>query len=99
MVYELPIFSQEDVPPSDLFDEFVIQCLDKYFEGDTIYNFADYKREDLKEFVNDLDLKSYEKIKLFVENLPSLYHESKYVNSKGTEQTIKSTTLNDFFTF
>lgn len=100
MVYDSPVFKEDgEISTTDLFNEFVIDCLDKYFEGETVHKFADYSRDQLKEFVEELDLKTYSKIKEFVENIPSLYHETEYTNSKGTKQKIKSSTLNDFFTW
>lgn len=99
MVYESPAFTSDEGGSAELFEELIVNCLDKFFDGDNIVNFSDYTIDQLKEFVQQLDLKTYGKIKEFIENLPSLYHETKYTNSKGTEQTIKSTSLTDFFTF
>jgi hypothetical protein len=52
---------------------------------------------EMKEFVESLDVKVYNKMKDFFNNLPHLEHEIKYTNKNGKDRTITLTTLGDFF--
>lgn len=97
--YESAAFSNDETKAEDLFDEFIMGALDKYWEGDKAVSFQDHTPADIKEFLNNLDIKTYSKIKEFVSNLPTLYYEIKYKNTKGEEKTIKLTSLFDFFMF
>jgi len=54
-------------------------------------------RNDLKEWIDNLDVKVYNKVKEFFSDLPHLHYEIKYTNKNGKDRTITLTTLNDFF--
>lgn len=97
--YESEAFSSDESSKEDLFDEFIIGALDKYWEKDVAVSFKDHTPTDIKEFLNNLDIKTYSKIKEFVSNLPTLYYEVKYKNSKGEDKTLKLTSLLNFFMF
>lgn len=107
---ERAIFLQ--YPPASLYDEqlaaeagkdaeelVMSYCIDKVMVGDEAYPADDSTREELVEFIKDLDLKSRDKIRSFLGNMPHLFYEIEYKNSKGTERKITLTTLSDFFIF
>jgi hypothetical protein len=98
-IYDTDVFKKEGVTSQELFDELVLKCLDKYYDGEVFTNFKDQHPAEVKTFINDLDVKTYHQIKRFIEELPTLFHESKYTNSLGEEKVITSTSLPDFFTF
>ena len=97
--YESEAFSSDESKAEDLFDEFIVGALDKYWEKDVATSFKDHSPKDIKEFLNNLDIKTYSKIKEFVANLPTLHYEVKYKNSKGEDKSLKLTSLLDFFMF
>jgi hypothetical protein len=97
-IYEAPVFQKTDATSDELFDELVVNCLELYRQGDKVTLFTEQKPEDVKKFVYDLDLKTFGKVREFIEGIPTLFHEIKYTNSLGTEKTITSTALTDFFT-
>ena len=78
--------------------ELIIRCVDKIYEGDNIYESKDYKLDDLRAFIENVDIKTFEKIKTFLVNLPKLKHVIKYKNSLGNDREIILTSLTDFFT-
>jgi T4 bacteriophage base plate protein len=78
--------------------ELIVRCIDKIYEGDNIYESKDYKLADLRSFIENIDIKTFEKIKLFLVNLPKLKHVIKYKNSLGNDREIVLTSLTDFFT-
>jgi len=79
-----------------LFD-LIIKCIDTIYQKDTIYKASEYSKEELSEFLEVLDVKSFEKINEFLTNMPKLYYRIEYENSKQTKRIIELTTLTDFF--
>lgn len=83
---------------ADTFDLLVVSCIDKIYSGDDIYEASLYKKEELKEFMDNLTIATFDKVREFFGNIPSMKHEIKYTNKMGTERTIVLRDLNDFFT-
>lgn len=83
---------------TDLLFEILKGCIEKIIDGENEYAAADSTEEELEEFLQSLDVKTFSKIQEFFATMPKLYHEVKYNNSLGNERVIKLTTLNDFFT-
>ncbi len=77
----------------------VTRALDKCWVGNDVTKFSEVSPKDVKEFVDNLDIKSHERIREYISDLPTLYYESKYIDSKGKEKTIKLSSLMDFFAF
>lgn len=75
----------------------IIKCIDKIYVNDTVYEAKDYKKEELSEFLENLNLKTFESIKSFLENTPRVNYEINYKNSLGNEKKIVLRSLNDFF--
>lgn len=98
-IYDSDVFKKDEATGQELFDELVVGVLDKYYEEENFTNFKDHHPKEIREFVNDLDLKTYTALKEFISALPTLYHEAKYENSLGMVKTITSTSLSDFFSF
>lgn len=95
------LYSNKDFLKSkteEIFNNLVVACIDKIYSGEDVYESSLYKPEELKEFVDNLDIKTFEKIREFLNNIPSINHEVKYTNSMGTERKIVLRDLNDFFT-
>jgi hypothetical protein len=45
----------------DTFYELTTKCLDKIYEGDAIYDVSDYTKEQVEEFLDNLNVKTYQK--------------------------------------
>ena len=73
--------------------------MDKIYEGDKLYDCKQQTKEELQEFIDSIPAKQFEQIQNYLTNIPSLFYEIKYSNSKGTERVIQLQTLEDFFTF
>jgi hypothetical protein len=84
--------------PAQVFDRLVIECIDKIFDGENVYQSNLYQKKELEEFIEGLPMKAYDKIREFFNNVPSMKHEITYTNSKGTDRKITLRNLNDFFT-
>lgn len=83
---------------ADVLFDVLKNCIEKIYEGKEEYSVADSTEEELEEFIQSLDVKTFNKIQTFFATMPKLYHEVKYVNSKGNERTIALSSLSDFFT-
>lgn len=97
-IYNTETFRKEDITGLDLMDELLRGSLVSYFEGDKVYNFKDNTIDEIKEFINNLDIKTYNKLNDWVNNLPSIKHVISYTNDNGVKREIVLNTLNDFFT-
>lgn len=85
--------------PIELMDYLIGSCVDKIYDEETVYSAEDYTEEELKNFLDSMDVNTYDKIRIFFDTLPKMFYELKYTNSKGTERTIGLTSLRDFFTW
>jgi hypothetical protein len=82
----------------EAFYALIIKCIDQVYDQDNVYNGQDFKQEDLAEFIELLDIASFDKIRNFMGNLPTLYYKISYKNINGDTRDIELTTLSDFFT-
>ena len=73
-------------------------CIECVFEGDKVYKTNDFTREEVRDFIDSLDVNTYQQIQEFIEAMPRLEHTISYTNSKGREVKIVLKTLTDFFT-
>jgi hypothetical protein len=96
--YNSELFKKKEVTDTDVMDELIKASIQMYFQGDKVYNFNENTQEEIKKFLDNMDIKTYNKLQDYVANLPSLKHELKYTNSLGHEREIVLSTLNDFFT-
>lgn len=83
---------------NDILNKILISCIDVIYDKQKVYPAKDSTEQELIEFIENLDTKSFKKIEEFFTTMPKLYHEIKYQNSVGNERTIKLSTLKDFFT-
>lgn len=83
---------------TDLLSFFLTNCIESVYDADNVYLAADYTKEELDEFLDGLDVKTFEKIKLFFDTMPKMRYTIKYQNSLGHDREIELSTLQDFFT-
>lgn len=79
--------------------ELMIRCVDKIYDGDQVFESSNYTKAQIGEFLENLDIKTFNKIKGFLDSTPKLKHVVKYKNSLGNEKQIELNSLNDFFTW
>jgi hypothetical protein len=82
----------------ETFYRLVIRCIDQIYDEENVYEAKEFSEDDLLEFIELLDIQSFEKIRKFMLDLPSLYYKLEYTNSNGSKRTIELKTLSDFFT-
>lgn len=99
-------------PPATVFDErdevissfdgyeyLASMCIKQIFDGDEVYEATDYTKEELVDFIQNLDTKTYGTIKEFLSNMPRLHYAISYENKQGVRRDLSLNTLTDFFTF
>jgi hypothetical protein len=91
------IYESSDVemtPSTGLFEVITI-CIDKVFSGDEQVSLDG---DDLKEFLDSLDVPTFRKINDFIADVPRVEHTIKYKNSLGRDRYRVYNSLEDFFT-
>lgn len=83
----------------DYMFELIIRCIDNVFVEDEIYNVKDYKRQELEEFLENLDIKTFESVNEFLMTAPKIEHTIEYKNEMGNDRKIVLSSLNDFFSW
>jgi hypothetical protein len=83
--------------PNAIIDELALRCTRKVYNGDKVIPATSFTREELKEWLESLDVKTSGKIREFFNKMPRLSYTIRYKNSLGNERTIELRTLSDFF--
>jgi len=81
----------------DLMTFFIVNCIDTIYDEENVYVAEDFSEQEITEFLDGLDVKSFEKIREFFESIPRLYHKIEYKNSIDNHRSIELTSLKDFF--
>ena len=82
----------------DALFELMTRCIDKVYKGDEMFDASTYGRDEIANFIDNLDVKTFEKIQEFLNNAPTMKHVLTYRNELKHERKIELTTLTDFFT-
>jgi hypothetical protein len=81
----------------DLMTFFIVNCIDTIYDEDNVYVADDFSEQEISEFLDGLDVKTFEKIREFFESVPRLYHKIEYTNKAESPRSIELTSLKDFF--
>lgn len=73
-------------------------CIESAYDENNVYKFAEHTQEEIEQFVNSLDIKTYQAIQQFIEAMPRIEHVIGYTNSNGKKVNITLRSLTDFFT-
>jgi hypothetical protein len=83
---------------NDLINNILIHTIDVIYDKENVYPIKDASEQELVEFLENLDTKTFKKIEDFFLSMPKLYHELHYKNSLGNDRVIKLSSIQDFFT-
>lgn len=81
----------------DLMTFFIVNCIDTIYDEENVYVASEFSEKEISEFLDGLDVKTFEKIREFFENVPRLQHIITYNNALGNVRTIELSSLKDFF--
>jgi hypothetical protein len=82
----------------DYMFELILRCIDSIYYDDEVYSAKDYKKKELSEFLENLNIKTFQEIQKFLLTVPHMEYTIKYKNEKDHDREIVLTSLNDFFT-
>lgn len=83
----------------DVVEYLVRSCIDKIYDEENVYIVAEEPEAEVQTFIDNLDVETYDKIRLFFSNLPKMYYKIDYKNSLGNDRSIELSSLRDFFTW
>jgi len=76
--------------------QLIASCVNKVYNKDVLVKM---NKKQLEDFLDDLEIPVYRKMKDFLMNVPKLYYRIEYVNSLGNERYIEFKSIMDFFLF
>lgn len=83
----------------DYMFELIVRCIESIYYEDEVYSSKDYKKEELNDFLESLDIKTFDKIQKFLLSVPKMEYKINYKNELGNDREIVLNSLNDFFTW
>lgn len=90
------ILSRENLSPEESY-EILISCIDILASEEEVYNFKDFTKKQVDEFIEGLHSDVTKKIKLFFDTMPKVRHEMPYKNSKGEQKIFTIQGTQSFF--
>lgn len=91
------IVKKKDLSPEKSY-EILISCIDKLASENEVFNFKDFTKKQVDEFIESLHSDVTKKIKLFFDTMPKVRHDIQYKNSKGDERVFTIQGTQSFFT-
>lgn len=87
---------KEEQTTEDSYDV-MLSCIDKLASEEEVYNFKDFSKDEINDFVESLHSDTVKQIKKFFDTLPKVRHEIPYKNSKGNDKTFIIQGTESFF--
>ena len=82
----------------EVFYQLVLRCIEKIYDEETVYDIRNHSLQEVADYIENLDVKTFEKIREFMFNQPKMTYVINYKNRLGNDRKIELTTLSDFFT-
>ena len=91
-------FMKDDANTTDVLFSNIVNCMHAVQTEEDNILISQEPKEEIDKFINSLTNQQLEKITQFVQSVPTLYHEQKYICKKcGHENTLELKGLQDFF--
>lgn len=78
-------------------EDIIINCIENIFDQNEVYDVKEQTKDELYEFVGSLTNEQANKMRLFLESVPTLTYNAEYTNMQGELKTYEVTNINDFF--
>lgn len=88
-----------ELSPSAIVDYLIRKCIVQIFDEEAVYPINECTDEEITEFIESLDVNSFNKVRDFFDNIPQMFYKIEYTNGMGNKREIELTTLSDFFTW
>lgn len=95
------IYSDKDfltAEGEETFYRLVVRCIDQIYDEDNVFEGKDFDEAAILEFLEYLDIPSFDKVRAFMSSMPTLYYKLEYTNANGKKREIEMKSLSDFFT-
>ena len=90
-------FTTNEIKPEDTFD-LIISCIEQVYNEEESWSTSDCTKEEMNEFLDQLNSNQFKEIEKFFETMPKLSHTIKVKNPKtNVENSIKMEGLGSFF--
>lgn len=77
--------------------EIMISCFDKLVSAEDVYNFKDFSKKEIDDFVESLHADTVKKLREFFDTVPKIRHEIPYKNKNGDNKTFVIQGTQTFF--
>ena len=95
--FEFMNFKAEDTEVNQMFD-IIGKSIGRVYEGETVYERADFSKKDLKVFLESLTTEQFKKVQEFFESMPRLKHTLEIENPNTKKKnTVTLEGLQAFF--
>ena len=82
----------------EAFYQLVLRCIEKFYDADNVYETKNYTMQEISDYIDNLDVKTFDKVREFIVDQPKLNYTIDYKNKLGNIRKIELTSLTDFFT-
>lgn len=89
--------SMSSTTDNDIAFEAIAKCIETIVSEGQVFQTADFSAEEVLEFVQGLDVLTFQKIQKFFDTMPKVEFVIEYKNSLGNDRKIVLNSLNDFF--
>lgn len=90
------ILKKEEISADESYN-ILISCIDMLASEDEVFNFKDFTKKQVDEFIESLHSDVTKKIKTFFDTMPKVRHEMPYINSNGDEKVFTIQGTQSFF--
>jgi hypothetical protein len=80
----------------ELVSKLLLECIETIYDENAVYPVNEYSEQEITEFVDSIDARSFKKVEEFFENMPKLQHTITYTNELGHERNITLNSVQDF---
>ena len=99
VILQYPTFESIAAQGNDKVDTLTIlrNCITQIYDGEEVFDVANYTTKELDEFVLSLNSHQMEKIKEFFESIPKIVAKVKYITKAGEVKEMTIEGINNFF--
>jgi hypothetical protein len=81
----------------EILNFFIKKCIVEIYDEENVYPANEHTDQELQDFIDGMDVMSFDKIREYLDSAPKLNHVIKYTNSLGNEKEFVMDNLRDFF--
>jgi hypothetical protein len=90
-------FLTQETPSAEKNLEIMISCMDKLVSSEDVFNFKDFSKSEVDDFVESLNADAVKKMREFFDTIPKIRHEIPYKNKNGEDKTFVIEGTQTFF--